>query len=132
NTGSHEKDEPPATQIMSDAFVLEMPLWEIAVRGLVVYLTTSAVIRLIPKRQTGDVSPNDLIALIIVGSLGADAIVGDTSSVLDMLLMIVEVLLLDYLFNLVEYKFPRFRRIAQDSPTLLIHDGQILKQNLAK
>jgi hypothetical protein len=36
--------------------------------------------RVIPKRHTGNVSPNDLIALIIVGALAADAILGDARS----------------------------------------------------
>ncbi len=112
--------------------MLEIPLWEIVARGITVYVVVALVIRFIPKRQAGDVSPNDLIALIIVGSLGADAIIGEVAAILDVLLMIVVVLLLDYLINLLEYYFPRFRRIAQDTPTLLIHDGALLKENLRK
>jgi uncharacterized membrane protein YcaP (DUF421 family) len=45
-----------------------------------VYLATAVIMRVIPKRHTGNVSPNDLIALIIVGALAADAILGDARS----------------------------------------------------
>lgn len=46
--------------------------------------------------------------------------------------MIAVIVLWDYLFNLAEYYFPRFRGIAQDSPTLLIHHGVLLRENLRK
>jgi uncharacterized membrane protein YcaP (DUF421 family) len=118
--------------VMADAFLLETPLWEIVARGTAVYLVVALVIRLIPKRHTGNISPNDLIALIIVGSLAADAIIGQADTILDVLLMAIVVLLWDYLFNVLEYYFPRFRRIAQDSPTLLIHNGELVKENLSK
>lgn len=117
---------------MPEALVLDTPLWEIALRGSAVYLATSAIMRLIPKRQTGNVSPNDLIALVIVGALAADAIIGDTKGALEILLLLTVVLLWDYLFNVLEFHFPRFRRIAQDSPTLLIHEGRVLEASLRK
>lgn len=110
----------------------QLPLWEMVARAVGVYLAIAVVLRLIPKRHTGNVSPNDLIALIIVGSLAADAIIGDAKGTLDLLVMLLVVLLLDYFFNLLEYHFPRFRRVAQDTPTLLIHNGEILAGSLRK
>lgn len=96
------------------------------------YLGTSAIMRLIPKRHTGNISPNDLIALVIVGSLAADAIIGDANGTLEILAMVAVVLMWDYLFNVLEFYFARFRRITQDSPTLLIHEGRVLGGNLRK
>lgn len=118
--------------VLANAFVLETPLWEIIARGTAVYVILAIVIRLIPKRQTGNISANDMISLVIVGALAADAIISDATALLDILLMIVVVLLLDYLSNLTEYYFPRFRQVAQDTPTLLIHNGQLVKENLRK
>ncbi len=112
---------------MVDALLPDTNLWELAVRGTAVYLLVTIVLRLIPKRHTGNVSPNDLIAIIIVGSLAADAIIGDMQSPIDILIM---VLLWDYLFNVLEYHVPWFRRIAQHTPTLLIHNGELIKNNL--
>jgi uncharacterized membrane protein YcaP (DUF421 family) len=117
---------------MGETFILETPLWEIAARGTAVYLAITLVFRFMPKRHTGNLSPNDMIALVIVGSLAADAIMGEAKTILDLLLMVLVVILWDYLFNLAEYYFPRFRGIAQDSPTLLIHNGILLKDNLRK
>lgn len=117
---------------MNEMFLLETPLWEIATRGTAVYLIIALVLRLSPKRHIGNVSPNDMIALIIVGTLVADAIVGSAKTATDILLMVMVVLFWDYLINIAEYYFPRARCFAQDSPTLLIHNGVLLHDNLRK
>lgn len=117
---------------MGEEFVLETLVWEIAARGTAVYFAIALIFRLMPKRNTGSISPNDMIALVIVGSLSADAIMGESKTIPDLLLMVFVITLWDYLFNLAEYYFPRFRGIAQDSPTLLIHNGNLLKDNLRK
>ncbi len=117
---------------MTETFTFETPLVEILVRGTAVYLTIALIFRLMPKRQTGNLSPNDLIALIIIGGLAAGAIAGKARTVPDILLMIAVVMGWDYVFNVVEYYFPRLRGVAQDSPTLLIYNGRLLKDNLKK
>lgn len=115
---------------MVDAFALETPLWELIARGTVVYLALAVALRLMPKRNSGNLSPNDMIALIIVGTLAADGMIGDANTVTDLLVIVAVVLLCDYLFNLGEYYFPRLRGIDQHAPTLLIHDGVLIKENL--
>ena len=112
--------------------MFEVPVWEIIARGSLVYVAVAVVLRLVPKRQIGNIAPNDMIALVIVGTLAADAIMGDIKALPDIILMIVVILLWDYLSNLAEYHFPRYRGVAQDSPTLLIHRGVLLKVNLRK
>ena len=115
---------------MGENFVLETPLWEILARGTVVYIAIAVILRLVPQRQTGNIAPNDMIALVIIGTLAADAIVGEAKTLLDLLLMILVIIFWDYASNLAEFYFPRFRKVAQHSPTLLIYKGVILKKNL--
>ena len=117
---------------MGDIFVLNVSAWELLVRGTVGYVALSVILRLLPKRQTGNLAPNDMIALVIIGALAADAIIGDARSVLEILLLIAVVLTWDYLFNLAEYYLPGYRKVAQHPPTLLIYDGVLLKHNLRK
>jgi uncharacterized membrane protein YcaP (DUF421 family) len=113
-------------------FALETSLAEIFVRGTVVYVALAVVLRLIPKRHAGNLSPYDLIALIVVGNVASSAIIGEAKSISDILLLLVVVLGWDYAINLAEYYFPRLRRISQHTPTLLIHNGVLLKENLCK
>lgn len=117
---------------MEGSYALETPLWELVLRASVVYLGMALVLRVVPKRQTGNLAPNDIIALVLLGSLAADAILGSVTSLLDITCMIVVIVLWDYLFNVIEYRWPRFHRVAQHSPTLLIHNGRLLGENLRR
>jgi len=117
---------------MGEIFIFEIPIWETFVRGTAVYFAITLLLRIVPKRHIGNIAPNDMIALVIIGSLAADAIMGEAKALSDLLLMVAVIILWDYLFNLAEYYFPRFRSIAQHSPTLLIHHGVILRDNLRK
>src|SRR5690606_18744541 len=69
---------------------------------------------------------------VIVGNLAGNAIAGEATAAADLMLLIAVVLGWSYLLNLLEYHYPRWRNIAQDTPTLLIHDGKVLAANLRK
>jgi uncharacterized membrane protein YcaP (DUF421 family) len=115
-----------------EALGFDAPLWQTVLRGTAMYLVVAALIRIIPKRHAGNLSPYDLIALIIIGDLAGSGIIGDAKAPADILLLVLVVLAWDHALNLLEYYFPRFRRVAQDSPTLLVHNGKILGANLRK
>ena len=114
------------------AIWFEIPIWITVLRGSAIYLTLAVVLRLMPKRETGSLSPNDMIGLVIVGNLAANSIAGAATAAADLMLLAAVVLAWSYILNLLEYHFPRWRKVAQDSPTLLIHNGEILKDNLRK
>jgi len=112
--------------------LFEIPIWITILRGTVIYLALAVILRVMPKRETGSLSPNDLISLVVVGNLSASAIAGEATAAADLMLLAAVVLAWSYLLNLLEYHFPRWRTIAQDTPTLLIHNGKVLSENLRK
>ena len=57
---------------MDETFALTTPLWEIAVRATIVYFVVIALVRVIPTRNAGHISPNDMLTLIMIGALGHD------------------------------------------------------------
>ena len=67
---------------MPEMFELTMPLWEIVARATVVYLAVIIVLRLMPKRKIGHISPNDLVTLVVIGGMATDAILGPQSATL--------------------------------------------------
>lgn len=117
---------------MENLFTLETSLWTIFLRGTIVYLAIAVLLRILPKRNSGNLAPNDIIALVIIGELSSHAIVGEAKAIPDVMLMIGVVVGWDYVFNLLEYYLPPLRSVMQDSPTLLIHNGRLLKKNLRK
>jgi uncharacterized membrane protein YcaP (DUF421 family) len=81
---------------------------------MIVYFAVVAFIRLIPKRNAGHVSPNDMLTLILIGTLATDAIIGEDSSLVDKLVMIGFIVARSYLLDLLEYRAPAPRGLLRD------------------
>ena len=117
---------------MTDVFSLSLPLWEIGLRATVVYLALLLLVRLVPKRNAGHISPNDLLALIVIGGIGTDAIMGGSTSVGDILLLIAIIVFWACLLDALEYRFPAVRRLMRDRQTPLIDKGRLIRRNMRR
>ncbi|MFX6040887.1 hypothetical protein ABTE96_23210, partial [Acinetobacter baumannii] len=60
---------------------MSAPWWEFIVRGLIVYFALLIMMRLGGKRQIGQMTPFDLILLLILSEGVQNAMVGDDKSV---------------------------------------------------
>lgn len=119
-------------QVLTEIFGLSKPFSEIFIRGTGAYLTLVVLFRLIPKRNAGHISPNDMLVLIVIGTLGADAVTGGTESFGDILLMILLILGWSFVLDLLENRVPGLRRVLRHPQTLLIKDGRLLRANMRR
>lgn len=117
---------------MMEVIALTTPLGEIALRATAVYLAVFLLLRLVPKRTAGKFSLADLLTLIVIGSMAKSGIVGDSSSVGDIVLMIALILIWDYVLNSLEYHIPFFRRVLRGREAALIQDGRLLRGNMRR
>ena len=117
---------------MNEIFSLTKPLWEIALRATIVYVAIVVLVRIAPKRNAGAISPNDMLTLIIVGGMGTDAIMGGSTSVGDILILVVIIFLWAILLDKVEYSFPGLRRFLRETETSLIEDGRFNRRNMRR
>jgi uncharacterized membrane protein YcaP (DUF421 family) len=117
---------------VGEAFELTMPIWQIVARTSLVYLTIIFLLRIVPKRRSGSISPNDMIALILIGALAGDAVMGGSHSIADILLMIAVIIGWGYLFDVLVYHFPLVHRLLREPQATLIRDGRILTKTLRR
>jgi uncharacterized membrane protein YcaP (DUF421 family) len=108
---------------MEGIFGFSKPLGEIALRTTLVYFALVVLLRLIPKRRTGHLSPNDMLALVLIGGMAADGIMNGATSPADILLMIALIVGWGYVIDLLEFRVPFFRRCLRDRQTTLVRDG---------
>lgn len=111
-------------------FSLTLSPGEIVLRGTLAFLSLVVLVRVVPKRNAGHISPNDMLILIVIGGIGADAIVGAGVTVGDRLLCIALVLGWGYLFDVLEYRVPFFRRVMRQPQSLLVQDGRLQRRNM--
>ena len=117
---------------MMSLFVPEIGIWEKVLRSVVVYLFVLLAFRFTGKRQVGQLTPFDLVLLLIISNVVQNAVIGPDNSLGGGLLGAAVILGLNYAFVDVTFRSKRLRRLLEATPTLLIHNGQILHQNLKK
>src|SRR5262245_57436735 len=107
-------------------------LAEIALRTTVIYLLVLIGVRLSGKREVGQMTPFDLTLLLLLSNSVQNAMTGPDTSVLGGVGAACTLLLLNYVVGSVSGRNRKFRRMIQGEPSLLIHDGQINQEHMAR
>ncbi|MBR5121006.1 MAG: DUF421 domain-containing protein [Oscillospiraceae bacterium] len=95
------------------------------IRGIIVYITVIFAIRIMGKRQLGQLSPTELVITILISNI-ATLSMEDTQTPL--ILGIVPILTLVCLDIFVSYailKSPKLRKIVSGSPKIIICEGKM-------
>ena len=64
--------------------------------------------------------------------MGTDAIMGESTSVGDILLFIAVVVFWAYVLDSPEYHVPAVRRLLRDRKTILVEDGRMIPRNMRR
>jgi uncharacterized membrane protein YcaP (DUF421 family) len=107
-------------------------LLEIFTRTASIYLVILIGVRLSGKREVGQMTPFDLTLLLLLSNAVQNAMTGGDNSLWGGVVAACTLLLMNYLVAELSGVNRRFRRFVQGSPTLLIHDGQLLASHLAR
>ena len=108
-------------------FDLTVPWWELIVRAVIVYLALILFIRLTGKRQIGELSPFDLILLLILSESVQSSLIAGDQSLIGGLIVAASLLLLNSLIGRVTYKSRMAEDIIDGGPEILIHNGKVLQ-----
>jgi uncharacterized membrane protein YcaP (DUF421 family) len=101
-------------------------------RTSVVYLLVLIGIRLTGKREVGQMTPFDLTLLLLLSNSVQKAMTGPDTSLLGGVVAAIILLIMNYLLAEVSGLNRKFRSVIQGSPTLLIHNGELITAHLAK
>src|SRR5215510_1852239 len=107
-------------------------LLNIALRTAVIYALVLIGVRLSGKREVGQMTPFDLTLLLLLSNSVQNAMTGPDNSLLGGLVAATVLLVLNYLLAELSGLNRRFRGVIQGSPTLLIHNGQLISAHCAK
>ena len=107
-------------------FHLGTPAWEIVVRTTAVYLLVLLGIKLLGKKELAQMSAPDLVMVLLLANAVQNAMVGQDSSLVGGLLAAVLLLTLNRVLNTLTYRSQRLESFFSGTPTLLVHDGEIL------
>ncbi len=113
-------------------FAAPAVLLQIVVRTAIIYILILVGVRLSGKREVGQMTPFDLTLLLLLSNSVQNAMTGPDTSLSGGAVAAVTLLLLN--FGIAEYAGVnrKFRKFVQGSPTMLIHNGDILADHMAK
>ena len=99
---------------------------------LVIYLFIIGAIRIFGKKELSQLSVIDLVFILLISNAVQNAMVGTNSSVSGGLVAASTLFVINYLFKILLFKFPKFNKIVQGSPLPLIIQGVVQEDNLIK
>jgi uncharacterized membrane protein YcaP (DUF421 family) len=115
-----------------EVFVPSLPILEIFIRGTVVYLALFLLLRLVLKRQSGNMGVTDLLVIVLIADAAQNAMASDYKSVPDGLLLVSTIVFWSFALDWLSYHFPRFGRFIHPPALELIRDGKVNRINLRK
>jgi uncharacterized membrane protein YcaP (DUF421 family) len=119
-------------QTLHDMFVMSEPLGEKMLRPIAVYLFLVVSLRIFGKRELAQLNPFDLVVLLSLSNTVQNAIIGDDNSVLGGMIGAATLLAANYLVIRFVFKHRRLDQLLEGSPTVLVENGSVVQENLAK
>ena len=102
------------------------------IRTVILYSALILVIRLMGKRQVGQMEPSEFVVAMLVADLASIPMQNDGIPLLSGLIPIFTVLGLELVLSYLSLKNIRLRRVLCGKPIILIEKGKILQKNLQK
>ena len=117
---------------MQDLFQHSISLWDLAIRGVTVYLTVLVLLRISGKKQMGQMGPTEFVAILLISNAVQNSMNGGYNSLVGGLWLAIVLIALSALLSYLTYRSRFFSEFFEGTPRLVVHKGHILKDALRK
>lgn len=113
-------------------FELSTPLLELILRPVIILCFLMVMMRLTGSRQEGELSPFDLVTVLLIGGALERSIVGEDTSVLAGMISVAVILGFNMIVNRIKYNKPKIRELIEGPPVVLVERGKVIEKNARK
>jgi uncharacterized membrane protein YcaP (DUF421 family) len=110
---------------------LSLPWWEFVLRGIIVYAFLILILRLTGKRQIGQMSPFDLVLLLVLSNAVQNSMNGGDNTVAAGMILSVTLVATNWLTGQMTFFSKKAERFIEGKPQVLLHNGKIYERTLA-
>jgi len=103
---------------------------ETVIRAVVMYLFLLAALRIMGKREFGQLSPLELVTLLLIPEVMQQALIRDDFSITNAIISASTLLMLTFLTSLITHRNPKVARLVEGVPVVLVEHGQILADSM--
>ncbi len=102
------------------------------IRSIVLYLLLIVTIRLLGKRQLGDMEPTEFVVTLLIADLASVPMQDPGIPLLSGIVPILTILVLEIILSTLSFYFISFRKLLCGMPIILMQDGRIIPNNLKR
>jgi uncharacterized membrane protein YcaP (DUF421 family) len=102
------------------------------VRTLILYILIVIVLRLMGKRQIGQLQPSELVVALIIADLAAVPMANVGIPLISGIVPIITLFIMEELLSFISMKSERARGIISGKPSILIERGIIMEEELRR
>ena len=113
-------------------FDLSLSIGELIVRAAAVYFVLFALLRFIGKKHVGELSPFDLVVLLIISETVDGSLIGDDGSLIGGLISAATLVLIVQVVGYLAWRSKTVERIVDGTPRILVRHGRVNKETLDK
>ncbi len=96
---------------------------EAVLRGLAIYFTLLVIIRLSGRRTLAQMTPFDLVLILVISETTQQAMLGDDFSLTAAVILILTLFTTDIALSYVKRWFPRVGQVIDGVPAVLVANG---------
>ena len=100
------------------------------IRGIIIYVTVIFAVRLMGKRQIGELQPAELVVTILLSQVASMPFESLEVPLLSILSIVFLLISLEILCSVISMKTKAFRNLIQGNPILIIKDGKLVQGEL--
>jgi uncharacterized membrane protein YcaP (DUF421 family) len=113
-------------------FGLTTPWWEIVLRTAVVYVVVLVLLRVAGKRELGQMSPVDLVVILVIANAVQNAMTGGDNSLIGGIIAATTLVVINTGFGKIAHRIPYAAHLFESDPTQLVRRGRPIKRNLER
>ena len=111
---------------------MSLPWWEFVVRSLIVFVFLMVLLRVTGRRQVGQLAPFDLVLLLVLSNALQNAMNGGDNSISGGVISAVTLVSVNWLVGFVAYRNKGLATVIEGRPEILIHNGHIYRDVMAR
>jgi uncharacterized membrane protein YcaP (DUF421 family) len=103
---------------------------DIALRATVIFVALYILVRLMGKRELAQMTPFELIVLVVIGDLIQQGVTQNDFSLTGAIIAVSTIAFLALVMSWAAYLWPAAERILEGEPRVIVRDGEVLVTNL--
>lgn len=105
---------------------------DIVLRATVMFFILFLLIRLLGKRELGQMTPFEFVVLVVLGDLIQQGVTHNDFSLTGATLAICTFAFWALVLSWTAYLFPRAKDLLEGTPRVIVRDGEIVQENLRR